>query len=137
LDVKLQITQGKINLGKLPHIEADSFQMQQLLQKLIENALKYHKENMPPQVLLDSNFTINNSWNINIKDNGIGLNVRFADRISIPLERLHGMSAYEGTGIGLAICKKIISRHGGSIFVKSQERQGFTFILPEIKPLVY
>jgi signal transduction histidine kinase len=135
LDAKLQTTQGKITLGKLPCIEADPFQMRQLLQNLIENALKYHKKDTPPQVLLDSSFKIKEGWTITIKDNGIGLNEKFAERIFIPLERLHGVSAYEGTGIGLAICKKIISRHGGSIFVKSQEGQGstFTFTLPEIQ----
>lgn len=113
--------------------------MRQLLQNLIENALKYHKEGTPPLVLLDSSFTTQTGWTINIKDNGIGLNEKFADRIFIPLERLHGMSAYEGTGIGLAICKKIISRHGGSIFVKSQEGQGstFTFTLPETQSPVH
>jgi len=139
LDAKLQTTRGKVTLGKLPRIEADPFQMRQLLQNLIENALKYHKKDIPPQVLLDSNFSIKTGWTINIKDNGIGLNEKFADRIFIPLERLHGMSAYEGTGIGLAICKKIISRHGGSIFVKSQEGQGstFTFTLPEIQSPIH
>jgi signal transduction histidine kinase len=139
LDAKLQTTQGKISLGKLPRIEADPFQMRQLLQNLIENALKYHKEDTPPQVLLDSSFTTKTGWTINVKDNGIGLNEKFADRIFVPLERLHGMSAYEGTGIGLAICKKIISRHGGSIFVKSQEGQGatFTFTLPEIQSPIH
>jgi signal transduction histidine kinase len=139
LDAKLQTTQGKVTLGKLPRIEADPFQMRQLLQNLIENALKYHKVDTPPQVLLDSSFTIKTGWTINVKDNGIGLNEKFAERIFIPLERLHGMSAYEGTGIGLAICKKIISRHGGSIFVKSQEGQGstFTFTLPEIQSPVH
>jgi signal transduction histidine kinase len=139
LDAKLQTTQGKVTLGKLPCIEADPFQMRQLLQNLIENALKYHKEDTPPQVLLDSSFTTETGWTINVKDNGIGLNEKFAERIFIPLERLHGMSAYEGTGIGLAICKKIISRHGGSIFVKSQEGQGstFTFTLPEIQSPVH
>lgn len=139
LDAKLQTTQGKVTLGKLPRIEADPFQMRQLLQNLIENALKYHKEGTPPLVLLDSSFTTQTGWTINIKDNGIGLNEKFADRIFIPLERLHGMSAYEGTGIGLAICKKIISRHGGSIFVKSQEGQGstFTFTLPETQSPVH
>jgi signal transduction histidine kinase len=135
LDAKLQSTRGKVTLGKLPRIEADPFQMRQLLQNLIENALKYHKEDTPPQVLLDSSFTPNTGWTINVKDNGIGLNEKFSDRIFVPLERLHGISAYEGTGIGLAICKKIISRHGGSIFVKSQEGHGstFTFTLPEIQ----
>ncbi len=139
LDAKLQTTQGKVTLGKLPRIEADPFQMRQLLQNLIENALKYHKEDTPPQVLLDSSFSTKTGWTINVKDNGIGLDEKFADRIFIPLERLHGMSAYEGTGIGLAICKKIISRHGGSIFVKSQEGQGstFTFILSETQSPVH
>jgi light-regulated signal transduction histidine kinase (bacteriophytochrome) len=112
LDAKLQTTQGKVTLGKLPRIEADPFQMRQLLQNLIENALKYHKKDIPPQVLLDSSFTIKKGWTINIKDNGIGLNEKFADHIFIPLERLLRISAYEGSGIGLAICKKNISRHG-------------------------
>jgi light-regulated signal transduction histidine kinase (bacteriophytochrome) len=101
LDAKLQSTQGKVTLGELPNIEADPFQIRQLLQNLIENALKYHKEDTPPQVLLDSSFTIKEGWTVNVKDNGIGLNEKFADRILIPLERLHGMSAYDGTGIGL------------------------------------
>ena len=70
-------------------------------------------------MLLDSRFTTKKGWTISIKDNGIALNEKFADHIFIPLEKLHGISAYEGTGIGLTICKKIISRHGGSIFVKS------------------
>jgi signal transduction histidine kinase len=139
LDAKLQTTQGKVTLVKLPRIEADPFQMRQLLQNLIENALKYHKKDTPPQVILDSSFAIKKGWTINVKDNGIGLNEKFAERIFIPLERLHGISAYEGTGIGLAICKKIISRHGGSIFVKSQEGQGstFTFTLPEIQSPIH
>ena len=139
LDAKLQTTQGKVTMAKLPRIEADPLQMQQLFQNLIENALKYHKKGTPPQVLLDSSFSIKAGWSINVKDNGIGLNEKFAERIFIPLERLHGMSAYEGTGIGLAICKKIISRHGGTISVKSQEGQGstFTFTLPEIQSPMY
>ncbi len=139
LDAKLQTTQGKVTLGKLPRIEADPFQMRQLLQNLIENALKYHKENTSPLVIIDSSFAIKKGWTINVKDNGIGLNEKFAERIFIPLERLHGISAYEGTGIGLAICKKIISRHGGTISVKSQEGQGatFTFTLPETQSPIH
>ena len=71
LDAKLQTTRGTVTLGKLPRIEADPFQMRQLLQSLIENALKYHKEDTPPQVLLDSSFTIKTGWTFNVKDNGI------------------------------------------------------------------
>jgi light-regulated signal transduction histidine kinase (bacteriophytochrome) len=119
--------------GKLTRIEADPFQMRQLLQNRIENALKYHKEDIPPQVLMDSSFITKKGWTISIKDNGIGLNKKFADQIFIPLEKLHGISAYVGNRIDLTICKKIISRHGRSIFVKSQEGQGSTFNLPEIQ----
>jgi signal transduction histidine kinase len=97
--------------------------------------LKYHKEDVPPQVQLDSSFVTKEGWTIHVSDNGIGLDEKSSDRIFAPLERLHGISTYEGTGIGLAICKKIVSRHRGSIFVKSQEGQGatFTFTLPEIQ----
>lgn len=136
MEAKLRETRGKVDIGKLPKIEADPFQMRQLLQNLIENALKYHKQDIPPQVHLDSSFEIKKGWAIHVKDNGIGLDEKYAERIFVPLERLHGRTAYEGTGIGLAICKKIVARHGGSIFVKSQEGQGatFTFTLPEMQP---
>lgn len=137
LDAKLQETQGEISVGELPHIEADPFQMRQLFQNLIENALKYHKKDTPPQIELDSSYIPTEGWTINIKDNGIGLDAeKFSERIFAPLERLHGTSAYEGTGIGLAICKKIIARHSGSIFVRSQEGKGatFTFTMPKVQP---
>lgn len=137
LDAKLQETRGKVNIGELPHLEADPFQMRQLFQNLIENALKYHKQDTPPLIQLDSSYETKEGWTINVKDNGIGLDEdKFAERIFAPLERLHGNSAYGGTGIGLAICKKIVNRHSGSIFVKSQEGQGatFTFTLPKVQP---
>ena len=121
----------------MPNIEADPFQMRQLFQNLLENALKYHKEDTPPKVEIHSSYKTQEGWTINIKDNGIGLNdEKFSERIFAPLERLHGNSTYEGTGIGLAICKKIITRHRGSIFVKSREGEGatFSFILPKKQP---
>ena len=76
------------------------------------------------------------SREISVQDNGIGLDEKFSERIFVPLERLHGRSAYEGTGIGLAICKKIVSRHGGRITVKSQLGEGstFTITLPKSQP---
>jgi signal transduction histidine kinase len=137
LNAKLQETRGKINIGELPHLEADPFLMRQLFQNLIENALKYHKQDIPPLIQVDSSYETKEGWTINVKDNGIGLNAeKFAERIFAPLERLHGVSSYGGTGIGLAICKKIVTRHSGSIFVKSEEGQGatFTFILPKVQP---
>ncbi len=136
LEAKLMETQGKVTLGNLPSLDADPFQMRQLLQNLIENALKYHKHGTPPLIHLDSQPSQNGCWSISIKDNGIGLNEKFSERIFIPLERLHGRSSYEGTGIGLALCKKIVLRHGGNISVKSQLGEGatFTVVLPKMQP---
>ena len=126
----------KITLGDLPILDADPSQMRQLLQNLIENALKYHKPDIPPVIHLDCQPSQNGCWEISVQDNGIGLDEKFSERIFVPLERLHGRSAYEGTGIGLAICKKIVSRHGGRITVKSQLGEGstFTITLPKSQP---
>ncbi len=129
LETRLMETQGKVTVGNLPRLDADPFQMRQLLQNLIENALKYHKPDTPPVVHLDCQPGQSGYWEISVQDNGIGLNEKFSERIFVPLERLHGRSAYEGTGIGLAICKKIVSRHGGSISVKSQLGEGSTFTI--------
>ena len=136
LETRLMETQGKVTLGDLPSLDADPFQMRQLLQNLIENSLKYHKPDIPPIIHLDCQPSQNGYWNISVQDNGIGLDEKFSERIFVPLERLHGRSAYEGTGIGLAICKKIVSRHGGSISVKSQLGEGstFTITLPKNQP---
>jgi signal transduction histidine kinase len=127
LDERLKENQGSITQDYLPKIEADPFQMRQLFQNLIENALKYHKPGTPPIIYLSSQPSQNESWSISVQDNGIGLDEKFSERIFIPLERLHGRSAYEGTGIGLAICKKIVSRHKGSIYVNSRLGEGSTF----------
>lgn len=133
LEVRIIETQGNVKQGFLPTVDADPFQMRQLLQNLIGNALKYHKTGLPPAVNLSSQPDENGDWEISVRDNGIGLDEKFSERIFIPLERLHGRSAYEGTGIGLAICKKIVSRHGGRITVKSQLGEGskFTVTLPK------
>ncbi len=133
LEARIIETQGNIKQGFLPTVDADPFQMRQLLQNLIGNALKYHKAGLPPAVYLSSHPDENGDWEISVRDNGIGLDEKFSERIFTPLERLHGRSAYEGTGIGLAICKKIVSRHGGKITVKSQLGKGskFTVTLPK------
>ena len=135
LEAPLMKTQGKVILGRLPTLDADPFQMRQLFQNLIVNALKYHKPDIPPIIHLDCQNN-NGCWDISVQDNGIGLDEKFSDRIFVPLERLHGRSDYEGTGIGLAICKKIVFRHGGSISVKSQLGEGatFTITLPKRQP---
>lgn len=136
LEARIIETQGNVKQGFLPTVDADPSQMRQLLQNLIGNALKYHKAGLPPAVYLSSQPNENGDWEISVWDNGIGLDEKFSERIFIPLERLHGRSAYAGTGIGLAICKKIASRHGGSISVKSQLGEGskFTVTLPKGQP---
>ena len=137
LDVQILQTRGEVKQSFLPTIDADPFQMRQLLQNLIGNALKYHKTDQPPTVYLSSQSSENNEdWDISVQDNGIELDEKFSEKIFIPLERLHGRSAYEGTGIGLAICKKIVSRHGGKISVNSQLGEGskFTVTLPKRQP---
>lgn len=130
-DLEAQIfeTQGIVKQGFLPTIDADPFQMRQLLQNLIGNALKYHKAGLPPAVYIGSQANENGNWEITVRDNGIGLDEKFSERIFRPLERLHGRSSYEGTGIGLAICKKIVSRHEGKITVKSELGKGSKFIV--------
>jgi signal transduction histidine kinase len=110
--------------------------MRQLIQNLMKNALKYHKSGTSPVVHLNSQSNYSGQWEISVQDNGIGLDEKFSERIFIPLERLHGISEYEGTGIGLAICRKIVSRHGRKISVKSQLGEGatFTVTLPKRQP---
>lgn len=134
LETRIEQTQGRVVVGQLPTIEADPLQMRQLFQNLVGNALKFHQPELPPlieisQVLgTDSNSAIE----LQIRDNGIGFDEKYLDRIFTPFQRLHGRSEYEGTGMGLAICRKIIERHGGRLKAKSLPRDGstFTIVLP-------
>lgn len=133
LEARIAQTKGTVVFNDLPTLEADLFQMGQLFQNLIGNALKYHRSGVPPCVQVDSTLNKNGMWEITVEDNGIGFDEKHGDRIFKPFERLHGRSAYEGTGIGLAICKKIVDLHGGNIRVRSEPEHGsrFTVILPE------
>jgi two-component system, LuxR family, sensor kinase FixL len=118
-----------VKWGNLPAILADSFQMEQLFQNLISNSLKYHQSGIPPVINIYSKQTNKNELEIYFEDNGIGFEEKYSDRIFQPFQRLHGRSQFSGTGIGLAICQKIIDRHGGSIKVKSAPNKGSTFII--------
>ncbi len=133
LEDRLKGSRGVVNINSLPTIEADPVQMHQLFLNLIGNALKFHRAGVPPVVHLDSAKLENGLWKISLNDNGIGIDEMYTDRIFKPFERLHGRNAYEGTGIGLTICSKIVSRHGGKITVKAQSTYGATFLitLPE------
>jgi len=113
---------------KLPVIEADQTQMHQLLQNLITNALKFHRDGTPPTIhviaqLLDS------KCQIQVKDNGIGFDEQYLDRIFKPFQRLHSRQEYEGSGMGLAICRRIVERHSGKITATSIPGEGSNFIV--------
>lgn len=129
LEVRIQKSGGEVRVEKLPTIEADPTQMRQLFQNLIGNALKFHKVGKKPIVKVRSLQTANPVCQIVVEDNGIGFDGKCGERIFAPFQRLCGRSEYEGTGIGLAICKKIVERHGGSITAKSTPGTGSTFIL--------
>jgi light-regulated signal transduction histidine kinase (bacteriophytochrome) len=133
LEIRIKEVDGRINVEKLPVIEADSLQMRQLFQNLIGNALKFSKENIPPIIYIKSQIIIDDNDNqlceITVQDNGIGFDPQYSERIFGVFERLHGRSEHEGTGIGLAICKKIVERHGGTIKAEGREGEGARFII--------
>jgi signal transduction histidine kinase len=104
--------------------------MRQLFQNLIGNALKFHKPDERPMVHVRSGSDTDSGCQIVIEDNGIGFEEQYLERIFAPFQRLHGRSSqYEGTGMGLAICQKIVERHGGSITARSEPGKGSTFIV--------
>ena len=131
LEVSLDKTHGKVNVGKLPVISADPSQIRQLFQNLIGNALKFHRPEENPVVRINSH-TVANGIRIDVEDNGTGFDEAYADKIFAPFTRLHSRVEYEGTGMGLAICKKIVERHGGTLSVKSTPGKGsvFSVLLP-------
>lgn len=133
LEAKIQETGATIVLGDLPTISAEPSQMQQLLQNLISNAIKFHGQT-PPVVKISSQVLSTSAsqpanCQILVEDNGIGFDEKQLDRIFKIFERLHGRDQYEGTGMGLAMCRKIVERHNGTITARSSPGRGSTFIV--------
>jgi len=125
---RLEDTGGTIAIrGPLPHVEADASQMRQLFQNLIGNALKFHRTGVPPRVEISSSALDDGTVEISVRDNGIGIPSQYAEQVFAMFKRLHAREEYEGTGIGLAVCKKIVERHGGHISVESSPGEGSTF----------
>jgi PAS domain S-box-containing protein len=131
LEMLLEETKGRVSMAPLPSIEADPYQMLQLFQNLIGNGLKFRQEKCSPLVTVNAQQD-DSVCQITIEDNGIGFDEKHLDRIFMPFQRLHGRFEYGGAGMGLAICRKIAERHGGSITAKSTPGQGsqFTVTLP-------
>jgi light-regulated signal transduction histidine kinase (bacteriophytochrome) len=130
LESTIERVSGTVDLMPLPTIDADPLQMRQLLQNLIANSLKFSKADVLPRVRVHSSLLDEGrTCQILIEDNGIGFDEKYLDRIFNVFQRLHGRGEYEGTGIGLAVCRKIAERHRGSITARSKVGEGSTFII--------
>jgi PAS domain S-box-containing protein len=134
LEPRIHQARGVIKVDPLPGIEADPLQMRQILQNLIGNALKFRKAGTPPVIhvhgeIVSMQDDSGSQLVMTVEDNGIGFNSADGKRIFKPFQRLHARSEYEGTGIGLAICQKIVERHHGSIMVESEPQRGSRFIV--------
>jgi PAS domain S-box-containing protein len=125
LATAIQESGAVVTYGALPTVAADPTQLLQVFQNLISNAVKYRAER-PPEVHIDVERRVG-EWEFTVRDNGIGIDPQYFERIFGIFQRLHTRTEYPGTGIGLALCKKIIERHGGRIWVASQPGKGSTF----------
>jgi PAS domain S-box-containing protein len=123
---KIAVARASVEVGPLPVVWGDKVQLLQLFQNLLSNALKYHTADRPPVIRIHAKEEPG-CWLFSVEDNGIGIDPQFFDKIFIIFQRLHNKTDYSGTGIGLAICKKIVERHGGKIWVESSPDQGSKF----------
>ena len=125
LRLSIEESGATITTDELPTVAGDRTQLVQLLQNLLGNAIKFRGEESP-EVHVGAERK-DEAWRISVRDNGIGLDPRHADKVFVIFQRLHGRSSYEGTGIGLAVCKRIVERHGGEMWVESVPGEGSTF----------
>jgi light-regulated signal transduction histidine kinase (bacteriophytochrome) len=128
LETRIQETNATIDVGALGKVVADPTHMRQLFQNLIGNALKFHKPDTAPAIKI-SGVTKSGDIEIKVSDNGIGFEEKYMDRIFSVFQRLHDKKSYEGTGIGLAVCRKIAERYNGTITATSKKGMGSTFIV--------
>ena len=131
LRVAIDESGARVTSGPLPVVMADAMQLAQLFRNLLGNAIKF-RGSAPPQVHIEAE-SADAGWRFAVRDNGIGIAPEYFDRIFVLFQRLHGRREYPGTGIGLALCKKIVERHGGRIWVESVPGSGsvFRFTLPQ------
>jgi PAS domain S-box-containing protein len=133
LETRIQEKKAKVEVAPLPRVEADETQMRQLFQNLIANALKFQRPGVPPEIKISASVfhkdgaSLGPRCLITLEDNGIGFDNKYGEQIFKLFERLHGRDEYEGTGIGLAICRKVAERHGGSITAEGVPGKGSFF----------
>lgn len=143
LETTIERAGATVDVGDLPCIDADEVQMRQLLLNLLTNALKFRKEDAPPEIRIDARIVTaadetggtHQTCVLTVGDNGVGFENKYADRIFTIFQRLHSRSDYEGTGIGLATCRKIAERHHGTIAARGELGKGavFTVCLPVVQ----
>jgi light-regulated signal transduction histidine kinase (bacteriophytochrome) len=126
LDIAIREANAQVVREPLPKVFGDDTQLIQLFQNLIGNAIKFKKPDAVPTIRVGA-VRIGRAWQFSVSDNGIGIGPEYFERIFVIFQRLHAKSEYPGTGIGLALCKKIVERHGGRIWVESQPGEGTTF----------
>jgi chemotaxis family two-component system sensor kinase Cph1 len=133
LQLVIEESHAVIVSDELPRVLADPTQMTQLFQNLVGNAIKFHGKK-EPRVHITSSET-DQEWIISVSDNGIGIDPQYFERIFIIFQRLHTRTEYPGTGIGLAISRRILDRHNGRIWVESKTGEGttFHFALPKVQ----
>ncbi len=138
LEIPVSMAGARVEVGDLPTLEVDSSQIRRLFQNLIANSLKFHGEEKPVVKIHASpageeyetgDGASGQTYRLFVEDNGIGFDEVYLDRIFTMFQRLHGRSAYEGTGMGLAVCRKIVERHHGHITARSEPGRGATFII--------
>jgi signal transduction histidine kinase len=127
-DLELEVSRAEatVHVGDLPTISADALQMRQLIQNLISNALKFRRDGVTPEVTIEGS-VVDGVARIVVRDNGIGFEPEYNTRIFRVFERLHGRGRYPGTGIGLALCRKIAERHGGTVTADGLPGVGASF----------
>lgn len=127
LALLIEESSARIICEKAPFVQADASQLVQLFQNLISNAIKFVRPGAQPEIHISAR-PEGKFWLVTVQDNGIGFSMEYRDRIFQIFQRLHGRDKYPGTGIGLAICKKIVERHGGQIWAESEPETGTRFM---------
>ena len=129
MEERISRSQARIEFTPMPKVMADATQVRQLIQNLVVNALKFQRPGTRPHVVIEGRTTDHGDCEISVRDNGIGFDEKYLARIFRPFQRLHGRSEYEGSGMGLAICRKVVARHGGTITAHSRPGEGSTFVV--------